>query len=102
MITPVPPMLEAYATESRRKFRVTCSHVDQDEDDYIDEDAFCLISRLHKYVEVTSELFDLCCSFSLLPVADLDKNKLKEISSYNLFTLDHVQPPPVLGHDWWS
>ena len=99
-MTPVPPMLEAYATERRRKFRVTCSHVDEEEDDYNDEDAFCSISRQHKYVEVTSELFDLCCSFSLLRVADLDKCKLKKISSYRLFTLEHVQPPPVLGHDW--
>ena len=70
-MTPVPPMLEAYATERRRKFRVTCSHVGEDEDIYNDEDAFCLISRLHEYVEVTSELFDLCSSFSLLRVADL-------------------------------
>ena len=30
-----------------------------------------------KHVEVTSELFDLCCSFSLLRVADLDICKLK-------------------------
>ena len=79
-MTPVPPMLEAYATERRRKFRVTCSHVDVDEDDDIDEDAFCLRSKLHKYVEVTSELFDLCCSFSLLRAEDLDKCKLKRIS----------------------
>ena len=101
-MTPVPPMLEAYATERRRKFRVTCSLVGEDEDDDIDEDAFDSISMLQKNDEVTSELFDLCCSFSLLPVADLDKCKLKEISSYNLFTLAHVRPPPVLGHDWSS
>ena len=99
-MTPVPPMLEAYATESRRKFRVTCSHVDEEEDIYNDEDAFDSISTQHKHVEVTSELFDLCSSFSLLRVADLDKCKLKMISLHKLFTLEHVQPPPVLGHDW--
>ena len=76
--------------------------MDEEEDIYNDEDAFDSISTQHKHVEVTSELFDLCCSFSLLPVADLDKWKLKKISSYNLFSLAHVQPPPVLGHEWWS
>ena len=99
-MTPVPPMLEAYATERRRKFRVTCSQVDEEEDIYNDEDAFDSISMSQKNDEVTSELFDLCCSFSLLRVADLERCKLKRISFYKLFTLEHVQPPPILGHDW--
>ena len=51
-MTPVPPMLEAYATESRRKFRVTCSHVDEEEDIYNDEDAFDSISMSQKMMKL--------------------------------------------------